>query len=200
MAPHVLLAVFVGSGLGLAACDQMHVQAGVLTHEAPGPFGQGWWVPLVFGVAGVVIVVVARLFAGDARRGNPVLAAAIFVAAYASTALFSEDAPYLLAAVLWATGLARLARDPDPPRAIAFALLLAASGPLVELAFSEAGLFAYEQDFATVAIWLSGLYVHGAPLALALATRTAPLPQRAPAAPAAAARTTQRHPHVHRRR
>lgn len=166
------LAVFAGAGIGLALCDQMHVQAGVLTHDAPGPFGQGWWVPLVFGVAGVTILLVATRFAGEYDRGGIAVRALIFVAAYAATALVSDDAPYVLAAALWTTGVARLALgDPDPRRALAFALLLAASGPLVELAVSEAGLFAYEQDFAVVALWLSGLYVHGAPLALALPAR-----------------------------
>ena len=101
-------------------------------------------------------------------------------AAYAATALFSDDAPYALAAVLWITGLARLLRDPDPARAIPFALLLAASGPLVELAVSEAGLFAYADDFGVVAVWLSGLYVHGAPAALALATLVSSRERRVP--------------------
>jgi hypothetical protein len=167
-----LLAVFLGAGIGLALCDQMHVQAGVLSHDVV-----GWWVPLVFGTGGVAIFVVARgFFARGIVRGRVVPAAAVFVIAYAATALVSEAHPHVLAAVLWATGLARLARDPDPPRALVFAVLLAVSGPLVELGVSEAGLFSYADSFSTVALWLSGLYVHGAPLALALAVPSDPRP------------------------
>jgi hypothetical protein len=175
--PLTLLAVFAGAGLGLALCDQMHVQAGVLSHDAPGPFGQGWWVPLVFGAAGVAIFLAARAFS-TAPRGGLVVKAALFALAYAATALLSEDHPYALAAALWVTGLARLARDPEPARAVPFALALAACGPLVELAVSEAGLFAYDDDFGTVALWLSGLYVHGAPLALALGAAVSPARRR----------------------
>jgi hypothetical protein len=173
--------LFVAGGLGLALCDQMHVQAGVLAHEAPGPFGQGWWVAPMFGVASVVIVVVARRFAPgspsrprqrltEGKRGaglgvrlqfvvpigttksqpsrtagrgagtaEVAIAAAVFVAAYAGTALFSEDHPYLLAAALWLLALARLARSHERSRLAAFALLLAIAGPLVEFVGPWAG-------------------------------------------------------------
>jgi len=174
--------IFVGAGLGLALCDQMHVQAGVLTHEEPGPFGQGWWVPLVFGAAGVVIVLVAQVFASGRPRSGLLVPAAWFVGAYALTALVSEDHPYALAVVLWVTGVARLAREPEPARSAVFAALLAITGPLVEFAFSEAGLFSYAQDFGTVALWLSALYINGAPLALTLG-EIMPRPWRASSRP-----------------
>ena len=163
--------LFLAGGLGLALCDQMHVQAGVLSHEAPGPFGQGWWVAPMFGVASLVIVAVARRIAPPrpAGGGEVALAAGVFVAAYAATALFSEDHPYLLAAALWATAIARIAAGPDRAATAGFALLLAVSGPLVEFTVAATGVFDYDQRHALVALWLSGLYLHGAPLALAIA-------------------------------
>ena len=176
--------LFVAGGLGLALCDQMHVQAGVLSHDAPGPFGQGWWVAPMFGVASLVIAWVARRIAPrrPAAGGEVALAAVLFVAAYAATALFSEDQPYLLAAALWATAIGRIASGPDRAATAVFALLLAAAGPLVEFAVAATGVFDYEQRTALVALWLSGLYLHGAPLALAVARlpglgREVPRPQ-----------------------
>ena len=127
--------------------------------------------PLVFGAAGVVIALIAREFARGRPRTGLLAPAAWFVGAYALTALVSEEHPYALAIALWLTGLVRVAREPEPARAAVFAALLAIAGPLVELAFSEAGLFSYAQDFGTVARWLTALYVHGAPLALSIGER-----------------------------
>jgi hypothetical protein len=67
--PGRILALFVGGGIGLALCDQIHVQAGVLDYETGGFFGQAWWVPLQFGVAAVAIVAGAVPFA--AQRAKP---------------------------------------------------------------------------------------------------------------------------------
>jgi hypothetical protein len=150
------LLVFAGSAIGLSACDQMHVRGGVLTHR-----GRPWWVPPMFGCAGVVIAHTARPFVREPRAIVP--NAAAFVAAYAATAFV--DRPRPLAAALWATGLPRV-RDDLP-----FALLLAAAGPAVEVAVARTGAFAYTRPERDVLPWLAGLYVHGAPLALAVSSR-----------------------------
>jgi hypothetical protein len=152
------LAVFLGAGLGLAACDRMHVAAGVLTQR-----GRGWWTPLTFGTGGVVIAQVGRRFLrrGEDRDIAPQIPP--FVAAYAATALLA-DRPRALAAGLWLTALPRVRGD------LPFALLLATAGPAVEVGLSATGAFAYARPLREVVPWLSGLYLHGAPLALAVSS------------------------------
>ena len=192
--PGRVIALFAAGGLGLALCDQIHVQSGVLDYETGGFFGQGWWVPLQFGFAALAIVAGAAPFAR--RRAKPGAAAFLtgtlwFLAAYAASGLFDAH-PYALAAafvVTWALRVA-LARQPAP--LVAFSLLLAAAGTGAEAILSAAGTFAYANpDVLGVPIWLPGLYLHGAPLALALSralseprgTRSAPAGAPAPGTP-----------------
>lgn len=150
--------MFAGSALGLSACDRMHVTGGVLRHR-----GRPWWVPPMFGCAGVVIARVGRSFVREER--SVVANAVPFVAAYAATAFV--DRPRLLAAALWGTALPRVRHD------LPFALLLAAAGPAVEVAVARTGAFSYARPPREVLPWLSGLYVHGAPLALAVSAAVA---------------------------
>lgn len=57
----------------------------------------------------------------------------------------------------------------------AYSLLLAAVGTGVEAAISSPGASAYSHpDVLAVPIWLPGLYLHGAPVALALARAVGP--------------------------
>lgn len=153
--------MFAGSAIGLSACDQLHVRGGVLTHR-----GRPWWVPPVFGCAGVAIAYGARPFLrrGEGRDVAPEIPP--FVAAYAATALLG-DRPRALAAGLWLSALPRVRRD------LPFALLLAAAGPGVEAAVARTGAFSYSRPLREVLPWLSGLYLHGAPLALATAQAAA---------------------------
>ncbi len=163
-----LAAVFAGSGLGLAACDWMHVRGGVLRHRAGGgPSGQGWWVAPMFGCAGVAIALGARPFLqrGEERDLAPEIPP--FVAAYAATA-FLSDRPRALAAGLWLSALPRVRHD------LPFAVLLAAAGPAVEVAVASTGAFSYSRPLRDVLPWLTGLYLHGAPLALATAAAARP--------------------------
>ena len=154
------LAVFAGAGLGLAACDRMHVAAGVLTQR-----GRGWWTPLTFGLGGLAIAYGARPFLrrGEERDIAPEIPP--FMAAYAATALLG-DRPRALAAGLWLTAIPRIHRD------LPFALLLATAGPAVEVGVSATGAFTYARPLREVLPWLSGLYLHGVPLALAVAARS----------------------------
>jgi hypothetical protein len=155
------LVLFGAGGLGLAACDLMHVKGGVLRHRTGGgPAGQGWWVAPMFGCASLAIAQAARPFLREPR--SIAATAPPFVAAYGATALFSKDHPRELTAALWAIGLARTRGD------LPFALLLAATGPAVEAATAATGAFTYERPLAEVIPWLAGLYVNGAPLALAV--------------------------------
>jgi hypothetical protein len=167
-----ILALFAGGGVALALCDQIHVQAGVLDYETGGFFGQAWWVPLQFGVASLAIVAGARPFARGWPAPRPselVAGAAWFVAAYAASGVF-DDRPGWLAAALVATWAARMARAQRPLGLVGWSLLLAAAGTGAEALLSAAGTFSYAHpDLLGVPVWLPGLYLHGAPLALGLA-------------------------------
>jgi hypothetical protein len=166
-----ILALFAAGGIGLALCDQIHVQSGVLDYDTGGYFGQAWWVPLQFGVAALAIVAGAAPFARG--RAQPklidfVTGTAWFVAAYAASGLF-DAYPNALAVAFVLTWALRVALAPQPASLVAYSLLLAAAGTAAEAALSAAGTFAYANpDLLGVPIWLPGLYLHGAPLALAL--------------------------------
>lgn len=162
-----LAACFAGAGIGLAACDWMHVRGAVLRHSVGGgPSGQGWWVAPMFGFAGVAIALGARPFLrrGEDRHVAPQVPP--FVAAYAATAMLS-DRPRALAAGLWLTALPRVHAD------LPFALMLATVGPAVEVGVAQTGAFTYSRPLHEVLPWLAGLYLHGAPLALATAAAVA---------------------------
>jgi hypothetical protein len=188
-----MLALFAAGGIGLALCDQIHVQAGVLDYETGGFFGQAWWVPLQFGVAAVAIVAGAVPFARQREQPKSadfVTGTAWFVAAYAASGVFDAHPIALAVAFVlaWALRVA-LARQPGP--LVAYSLLLAAAGTAAEAILSAAGTFAYaDPDMIGVPIWLPGLYLQGAPLALALAKAlsqpggTRSTPAGAPARPA----------------
>ena len=170
--PGRTLALFAAGAIGLALCDQIHVQAGVLDYETGGFFGQAWWVPLQFGVAALAIVAGAAPFArGRAKPGAAAFLTGTlwFVAAYAASGLFDAH-PYALAAAFVVTWALRVALARQPSSLVAYSLLLAAAGTGAEAILSAAGTFAYANpDLLGVPIWLPGLYLHGAPLALALA-------------------------------
>jgi hypothetical protein len=54
----------------------------------------------------------------------------------------------------------------------AYSVLLAVAGTATEAVISSTGAFAYAHpDLLLAPIWLPGLYLHGAPLALALTRR-----------------------------
>jgi len=122
----------------------------------------------MFGSVGLIVAHAARPFMREERS---ILATAPpFVAAYALTA--AVDRPRLVAALLWATGIPRVRND------LPFALLLAATGPAVEVAVARTGAFSYTRSHGEVLPWLAGLYIHGAPLALAVAGTADTSPRR----------------------
>src|SRR4051794_16081068 len=85
--------VVVAGGLGLTACDQIHVQAGVLTYSHPAFAGQAWWVPVQFALATVLMLVGAWPFARRMPEpaGRTVATATVwFVGAYAASAVFQR--------------------------------------------------------------------------------------------------------------
>ena len=167
---HALLFVF-GAVAG-TALDHLHVWGGVLAYPHAAFWGEAAWVPPLFGGAAVALVTSWRLaFRGaEARRPGvrPVLVhLALFAAAYAASVAL-QRLPLLALALMvfaWFPFEARLG-----PRAIAYALLSAGTGCLVESALSWANLFHYrapgQMGFLPVPLWLPGLYLHAS-----LATR-----------------------------
>jgi hypothetical protein len=163
--------IVVGGTLALSACDQIHVHAGVLSYSHPAFAGQAWWVPLQFALATLAICAGAWPF--GVRLPEPsgrdlARAAAWFVGAYAASAAFQRW-PIALAVVYAVTWLIRVGLAPRSATVALYSLLLAAAGTGAEAAISSTGAFAYARpDALLVPIWLPGLYLHGAPLALAL--------------------------------
>lgn len=174
LSPALIIALFVGGGLGLSACNQIHVEAGVLSYPNPGPLDVAWWAPLLFGVAALVICAGAVPFARRLREpgtGAFVSGTLWFTGAYAASGIF-DGSPEALAAAYALAWAARVAIAEDRLGLAAFSLLLAAGGGGAEAALVAADTFEYaREDLLGVPIWLPGLYLHGAPLALAVTRR-----------------------------
>ena len=172
LSPVRLAALFAGGAIGLSACNEIHVLTGVLRYPSPGL--PPAWVPVVFGAAAVACYLGALPFAPRVNRSGEaalVTGALWFVGAYAATGALARW-PLALAIGLLVAWIARVARRPDRLVVIGYSLALAAAGVVVEGAISATGAFAYARhDLWLTPIWLSGLYLHGAPLALALAKR-----------------------------
>jgi hypothetical protein len=166
-----LLCLVVGGALALSACDQIHVHFGVLSYPHPVLAGQAWWVPLEFALATAAICVGTRPFARrlpEPSAATFATATLWFVGAYAASGVFQRW-PLALAAAYLLTWAGRVAVSRERAAVGAYSLLLAAAGTAVEAVISSTGAFAYAHpDLVLVPIWLPGLYLHGAPLALAL--------------------------------
>lgn len=171
-----LLGVGVLGAVGGAALDQIHVQTGVLAYPHPTFFDQSWWVAPQFGVAVLVILVAAKPLARAAAKRAPrpepaqVAAEAVwFLGAYAASGVFGNRHPVGLAVVYGATWLVRLAGRADRLVVAATSLALAAGGVLYEGTLAATGAFHYTHaDVHHVPVWLAGIYLHGAPLLLAV--------------------------------
>ena len=174
------LTLAVCLGLFGAACDQFHVQSGLLSYPDPWLWDQAAWVPLNFAalLTGLVAATIP-LGRAAARRGVPEpgtarLAAdlAWFAAAYALSGLVAPDAPTALAVAFVAAWLPRVALRPERALLVPFGIALALAGCAVEAIEIELGWFSYaEPDAIGLPLWLPGIYLHGAPLALGVARR-----------------------------
>jgi hypothetical protein len=158
----------LGAVLG-TALDAIHVYGDVETYPNEVIGELGWFVPLEFGLAGVVaafaIPVIERLYGEgtppawtwwERVREVPLLAG-LYVTSVAAngpnSAIFAIALLVLLAARLAFT----TARGDW-----AFALVAAVAGPLTEAAIHAIGAFDYtEPDFLGVPIWLPALWANG---------------------------------------
>ena len=172
----------VALGLLGAALDQIHVQSGLLSYPHPAWWDQAWWVPLNFAVLLTSLVAVtiplaragAPLLGGSAPPANATLAVdfAWFAGAYALSGLVAPDHPGLLAAAYVVVWVVRIGLRRDRTFLVPYGIALALAGCGVEAAEIALGWFSYaEPDVAGVPLWLAGIYLHGAPLALGVARR-----------------------------
>ncbi|MCG6194185.1 hypothetical protein LFX25_13120 [Leptospira sp. FAT2] len=165
--PKKLIALVFLGGIGLALCDQIHVQFNVLRYFHFGVFGQAWWVAPQFVLATLLMYLGASFFRKEAEAFDVrdfVLSLIWFVAAYLASGIFAGSA-YTLAAIYLGAWLFRMIFSMEAKSLTVFSILLAIGGTGAEAIISGAGLFVYKRpDFLFVPIWLPGLYLHGAPL------------------------------------
>jgi hypothetical protein len=159
--------LFLAGGIGGALCDQIHVRSGALSYPHPAVFDQAWWVAPQFGVGILVVLTAVRPFARRAPgRSRTAIDAVLFLAAYGATGLFHRW-PVGLTVVLPIAWLVRLAVDDDRGLLLVWSLLLALGGTLYEGTLAGTGAFHYTRpDVYHVPMWLPGIYLNGAALAL----------------------------------
>ncbi|AOP34870.1 hypothetical protein A0128_14050 [Leptospira tipperaryensis] len=162
-----LIVVLILGGIGLAVCDQIHVQYGVLKYFHVGFWGQAWWVAPQFLLATFFMylgVLFFRKEMDEFQTKEFLIGVLLFGAAYFASGLFATY-PYWLAASYLFFWIFRISIAKERKQLALFSIFLAIAGTLMEGMISRAGLFIYTQpDFLLVPIWLPGLYLHGAPL------------------------------------
>ncbi len=165
--PTRLVTALVGGGVCGLLLDQIHVHYGVLYYPHPWLWGQAWWVAPLFAVSTLVILAAARLFTDGApgTREHDLGGSALwFVVAYWSSGQW-QGHPVGLAIAYLVFFAMRTTHRPT----LIFAGALAAGGLAVEATISATGAFYYcHPDVLGLPLWLGGLYLHGAPLALAI--------------------------------
>jgi hypothetical protein len=176
------LQLFLIGGVAGALYDQIHVRGGVLVYPRHDFLQQSWWVAPNFGLAAVMIALTGGWIARWASRkhlgtqDNRELLGhfAWFTLAYLASAFLPLQPPLVLALFV-ATWLGRVLPRRDRVPQLIQGLGLAVAGTTFETVLSATGAFHYlRPDLVYVPSWLPGLYLHGAPLALALLVRVQP--------------------------
>lgn len=183
----VFVLAFVFGGIGGALLDQLHVRFGVLSYDAPALLGQAWWVAPQFGLAAVLLLAAALPFARRAERQLPEPTFGTFAGqgawltgAYLASALLDAHGTLLLT-FLAGTWLLRMTFCPARLEIAIFSVVLGAAGTAYECALSSTGVYWFHRPgFLTVPVWLPGLYMHGAPLAVWLGRHLIAPPRGAP--------------------
>ncbi len=164
--------VFLLAAVAGTLLDQIHVRSGVLWYAHPVLFGQAFWVPLVFGTGGLLLVNSHAIFValageGPAAPGPLAAQALLFVGAYLMTGV-AGDQPLLVLGVLVTAWAMRVAVAPSRELVLA-GIAFALGGPLFEAALSATGGFSYDRpDLFGVPCWLPALYLHASPLTRAV--------------------------------
>ena len=188
LTPRTWLQLFLIGGVAGALYDQIHVQGHVLAYPRHDFLQQSWWVAPNFGLASVMIALTggwlarwaSRMHMGAPDKSNQTHNRELlghfawFTLAYLASAFLPLQQPMLLALFV-ATWLGRVLPRRDRMPQLVQGLSLAVAGTTFETVLSSTGAFTYlRPDLVYVPSWLPGLYLHGAPLALALLVRVQP--------------------------
>ncbi len=165
----------VGCTLLLTIGDQFHVHFDVLAYPGPGLlWGQAWWVAPLFAASTIGFIVLAWPFATritDPSDRDLATGTAWFFGTYVATAVAGHHVIPLTILIV-AVWIARVARRSDRAPVIAYSVILAVAGTLVESFINHQGWAHYDvASFLLVPAWLPALYLQGAPMALALTHR-----------------------------
>lgn len=166
-----LIACFLLGALLGTLLDGIHVYGDVLSYLSPAFGDWAWFVPLEFGLVGLLTGAILPLVEAHLGRGRtPLLSIwgrlvelVLFVALYFCTVLVDGEHawPAILALALTLLVLARLALQRVPGDWF-YALVAAIAGPLGEWLISGAGLFDYAHpDFLHAPVWLPALWANG---------------------------------------
>ncbi len=172
----VALIVIIG-GVAGAGLDQIcHVRFGVLWYPRPEPglFDQPWWVAPQFGLVTLLAILASIPFARAARSiaretwVSPIVTGLLWlVGAYLATGVF-RDHPVPLTATLGALFIGRIALRRERWILLAWGIMMAIGGCGYEILVSRAGFFLYTRPDWVVPMWLPAVYLHAAPLAIAI--------------------------------
>jgi hypothetical protein len=158
----------LGAVLG-TLLDAIHAYGDVLSYPHPEIGRLAWFVPLEFGLVGLLAGLLApaleRRFAGGAAPAWSVAERlaelALFAALYFLTTLVSGGWAIVLALALAGLALTRLLvtrSRADLPYVLPAALL----GPAAEALLTALGVFDYaDPDFAGIPVWLPALWANG---------------------------------------
>ena len=178
--PRAALALASASAVLGPCCDSLHSRAGVLTYAHPDVnfppwLITCWWVPVLFGGAGIIIglgVPALDVLLGGARppaRSWPAVLACIagFVSLYGASAALEGPCrghPGQLDAILAMGALAHWAVFDRTPAAAVLGLAAAVAGPAVEVGLITVGhLYAYADPavFYAIPTWIWAVYAAG---------------------------------------
>ena len=160
--------VLLGAVLG-TMLDSIHAYGDVLSYPHPQLGRLAWFVPLEFGLVGLLAGLLApaleRRFAGAGAPAwslsERLAELALFAALYFLTTLVSGDWAIALAIALAGLALTRLLvtrSRADVP----YVLLAAVLGPAAEALLTALGVFDYaDPDFAGIPVWLPALWANG---------------------------------------
>jgi Protein of unknown function (DUF2878) len=166
MARRLAACFVVGSVVG-TLLDAIHAYGDVLTYPDPVLGRLAFFVPLEFGLLGLLagtLVPALERAAGE----TPAFATlerlrelTLFAALYASSALLGDGWSVPLAVALAALAVVRLARSPGRGDRL-YVVLAAVLGPAAEALMSALGAFEYRHpDVAGVPLWLPALWANG---------------------------------------
>ncbi len=149
--------------------DGLHLLGDVLRYEDEAFWEWAWFVPLEFGLAGLLTGLAIPLIERAAAPGTPprfrapgrVGELVLFAGLYGATAVWDGDGATWLLAGLTLLVVIRL-RLRSVPGDWAYALIAALLGPLGEIGVSATGAFDYTHpDFAGIPMWLPALWANG---------------------------------------